>query len=326
MVSQSFCRRWLQAWALALLPCLAMAETVLPLRPSLFVESMREPVMCEDLVDVGFSPSGTLAFQPLRRPIGGLILRRQETDWVQACAAGQPSCHTTGCGRPITQRCLGVAYALGLGVGKDLSRARNHFDFAAVDGDAWSARQAAAMTWHMGVRAREDFYRRLEALATQGEPIAARVRGHLFLNDVTLLDRNQARTWFERGARLGDAQSMCALATLQATGPVRQRDYVASLDFLTRAADVGDADALSNLGLFKEFGRAGIVDLAGALQLYMRAARAGSPSGQRNLAIALERQAKEPQLVRDLYRAAAAAGDVVARHKLGLSTGAEAVP
>jgi TPR repeat protein len=199
-------------------------------------------------------------------------------------------------------------------------------DFAAVDGDAWSARQAAAMTWHMGVRAREDFYRRLEALATQGEPIAARVRGHLFLNDVTLLDRNQARTWFERGARLGDAQSMCALATLQATGPVRQRDYVASLDFLTRAADVGDADALSNLGLFKEFGRAGIVDLAGALQLYMRAARAGSPSGQRNLAIALERQAKEPQLVRDLYRAAAAAGDVVARHKLGLSTGAEAVP
>lgn len=300
---------------------LIFAADVAPLRHSFFLEKMRAPALCDDFVDLGYGASHELESKPLFRPLGELLLRRTEMPLIQSCLVKLAGCKEPGC-VAAGNRCLGMAFAMGQGVGKDLNRARLHFERAATLGDAWSARQAVAVTWHMAPAVKAGFYPRLEALAMAGDPIAARMRARLWLVAYYPPDRRQAGYWYDKAARTGDAVAMCDLAALVASGPYGQRDDRAGLAVFERVAETGNADALANVGLFHELGRGTPVDQALANRLHLQAAQAGSASGRRNLAISLERGAgmpADPRQALALFQAAAADGDVFAQQKLGIN-------
>jgi hypothetical protein len=316
-------REW--QWILLVLACLwagaAFPAEALPMRPSMFLEWMRAPDRCDDFIEPDLGTTHQLEFATLQRPVGNLILRRTERALIEVCHARLSHCPMPDC-RSAGDRCLGVGYGLGMILGKDLNRARRHFDAAARRGDAWSARQAAAVTWHMGSIERAAFYQRLEALANGTDPVAARARGRIAMEGVTPPDLVQAQIWYDKAARMGDLLGICAQGALLATGPPRLRDDARSLALFVRVADSGNADAIANIGLFYELGRGVKSDVALAKKLHVRAAEAGSVPGRRNLAIALEHGVggeSDPRRALSLYWSAAMEGDIFSREKLRLN-------
>jgi uncharacterized protein len=61
-------------------------------------------------------------------------------------------------------------------------------------------------------------------------------------------DYAQARGWYEKAAKAGNARAMCNLGVLYANGQGIAQDYDKAREWYQKAADAGNPDAMKNLG------------------------------------------------------------------------------
>ena len=94
-----------------------------------------------------------------------------------------------------------------------------------------------------------------------------------------------ALEWYEKGADLGDADSMNALGCIHESGKLKSRgvDLEQAFKFYKQAAEAGQADGMTNLGYLYEKGHGVLQNLELASSWYERAAQKGYAKAQNNL-------------------------------------------
>ena len=94
-----------------------------------------------------------------------------------------------------------------------------------------------------------------------------------------------ALEWYEKGADLGDADSMNALGFIHESGKLKSRgvDLEQAFKFYKQAAEAGHADGMTNLGYLYEKGHGVLQNLELASSWYERAAQKGYAKAQNNL-------------------------------------------
>ena len=98
-------------------------------------------------------------------------------------------------------------------------------------------------------------------------------------------DEALALEWYEKGADLGDADSMNALGCIHESGKLKSRgvDLERAFQYYKQAADAGHADGMTNLGYLYEKGHGVLQNLELASSWYERAAQKGYAKAQNNL-------------------------------------------
>lgn len=178
----------------------------------------------------------------------------------------------------------------------------------------------------------------VEMLLTAGEsglPAAQRELGRMYAEGL-FVRQNSARAydWTEKAAEAGDAQAQRMLGDFHRQGVQVPQDSAEAVVWYRLAAEQGDAIAMVRLAHAHLEGAAAEADPAGARELYRQAERVGDTQGLAFLGMDYLRMAKlgtdkgaeRLGFTRDeLYRKAAnplrkasAAGDIGAKHALGM--------
>ena len=98
-------------------------------------------------------------------------------------------------------------------------------------------------------------------------------------------DEVKALEWYEKGAALGDADSMNALGCIFESGKLKSRgvDLEQAFQYYKQAAEAGHADGMTNLGYLYEKGQGVLQNQELASSWYERAAQKGYAKAQNNL-------------------------------------------
>lgn len=151
----------------------------------------------------------------------------------------------------VSQLALGLCYALGEGVPKDLTKAMEWYTKAAEQGNAKAQ-------WNVAV------------MHAQGQGGVDR-------------DARTAALWHQKAAMQGFAPAQAALGLMYASGVGVDKDAGKALALLQQAALQGDMEAQHNLAVMYEQGLAGEPDLEQALAWFSKAAQQGLPTAQERL-------------------------------------------
>lgn len=289
-----------------------------PFRVSRFIERMREPSHCRDLIMPRVAGPLHIVYERSQEPLPVLLVKRSEQAIIDSCIE-ETDALEAGRQTTPTARCLGIRYALGLRVGKDLNTALTYFQRAAAGGDKWSARQLPGVVWHIGGLGPPHAVAQLRHLMEDGDAVAARLLGDLAWLENSPSQRDIATEYYKRSAALGDAVGACNLGVILATGPIGKRDYMRAYHYFEAAAEKGEPNAINNMGLFYEWGYGVHRDMKRATDLYRKAADLGSGAAMRNLGIAYEHGysiQQDLEMAKRFYRAAASEGDWIALHKI----------
>lgn len=150
-------------------------------------------------------------------------------------------------GNAHAQYSLGVAYAFGDGVPKDMNQAIELFTQAAKKSDTDAA-------FNLGV-----IY-----MKGNGVPV----------------DNQQAKIYFEQAAAQNDARAMAALGQLYETGGLGTPDGQKAFEYYQQSAGLGDADAQFNTGVFYYNGKGTDKDLGLAVAYFEKSAQQGNERAQ----------------------------------------------
>jgi len=195
-------------------------------------------------------------------------------------------------GYALAQYAVGVCYAHGDGVGRDVGRAAGFFRLAAERGDAdaqW--RLAHCLLSGAGVGAIDvvsafGWFRRA---ARQGHPKACYDLGvSLLRGEGCDVDEPQAFSWLLKSAEQGYAEAQSDLAQCLFEGVGCETDQVAAVAWWRKAADKGIADAKYQLGECHRTGAGRLErDEAAAARLYAEASAMDHPRANFRLGVAL---------------------------------------
>lgn len=118
----------------------------------------------------------------------------------------------------------------------------------------------------------------LKPLVKEGNADATNLMGKLYENGWGVpADVEQAKTYYNRGARTGHIDSVNSLRAL------KNKDYKIELDNLLPQAEAGNANAQNRVGEMLEFGYGAPRNPSKAFDLYQQAADQGLVAAQHNL-------------------------------------------
>lgn len=118
----------------------------------------------------------------------------------------------------------------------------------------------------------------LQPLVKEGNADATNLMGRLYENGWGVqTDIEQAKTYYNRGARTGHIASVNSLRAL------KNKDYKIELDNLLPQAEAGNANAQNRVGEMFEFGHGAKRNPEKAFQFYQQAADQGLVAAQHNL-------------------------------------------
>ncbi len=223
----------------------------------------------------------------------------------------------------VAMRTLGILYAEGLSVPKDLSQAREWFIKAGRLHDIPSWRNLGMMYERgLGVEADKSKARKwYKTAASEGDAIASQNIGQLHererMSDPHSL--TQAYRWYSQAANAGNSVAMCKLGKMHYHGESLSRSFDLASQWFKRSADEGNAAAMNNLGFMYELGRGVKANDNTAFLWYERSAHNGNFAGMRNLALMYEKgrgiERNYDQAIQ-WYRKASRGFDSIARTKL----------
>lgn len=242
-------------------------------------------------------------------------------------------------GHKYAEYSLAGLYSRGQGVEQDhqeahrlyAASAEQGFPYAAFelgkqfrDGVGCEADAGAAALWFTQAY---DGFRTLEK-QSHDDKLQYRI-GWMHLHGVgTEQDEPQARTWFEKAARLGNPHAQYQLAKLILTDPAATADQVAeALSWLTKAAEAGQDCAQYALGKLCRDGRGEAndgpmeKDIAQAVAWFTKAADQGNPFAQYALGRLFLKGEEVPKDAGAAIRwleSAAAQGNAFAEYTLGM--------
>jgi TPR repeat protein len=160
-------------------------------------------------------------------------------EWKAAAEAGQAE----------AQFDLGVLYAQGLGVRRDLTEAANWYRKSAEQGNA-EAEYALGQMYSLGWGVPRDeadalrWFQMANSVESDGPPTDwAVIEGHGIPQDA-----QQAAYWYRKAADKGHAEAQFNLARLYATGKGVKRDEEQAARWVSASATQGYALAMANFG------------------------------------------------------------------------------
>lgn len=220
-------------------------------------------------------------------------------------------------------RTLGVLYAEGLAVPKDLNQAFEWFNKASRLNDVPSMRNLGIM-YERGFGVTENTTEAKKwymAAASEGDSIASKNIGNLYelgrQHDPINLTR--AYNWYSNAANLGNSTAMCKLGRMYYRAESVPRSFAIAAQWFKDSAGKGNATAMNNLGLLYELGRGVDVNYGSAFQWYERSAHNGIFAAMRNLALMYEKgrgvERNYDQAIQ-WYQKAGRGGDSIAQTKL----------
>ncbi|SHH20037.1 tetratricopeptide repeat protein [Massilia sp. CF038] len=259
----------------------------------------------------------------LKAPNPGMDAARRalrDNDWTAAVAAWRPGAVA---GTAENQLALGMAYATGSGVGKDLTQAWHWIGLAAAqdlpeamttlgamhdDGAGTAASPKDAVEWYRkaavldqpeaqaqlaahyryGFGVEMDMAQALRwyrAAAGQGHASAMAALGELYLDGKGVpADQHLAEYWTRRAAYKGNDLALLSLGQAYESGAWGEKDEARAATLYRLAAQKGNSNAQVVLGYVYENGTGVKLSMAEANDWYAKAAEAGNPEGLHNLA------------------------------------------
>ncbi len=187
-------------------------------------------------------------------------------------------------GNAEAQNLLGLCYARGNGVEKDLKQAAEWFRKAAEQ-------ENADAQFNLGVcyDKEEDYKQAVECYrkaAEQGHVDAQFNLGYCYYDGIGVeIDYKQAVEWFRKSAEQGDAGAQYRLGECYYEGLGVEKDYYQAVEWYRKAAEQGVAVAQNNLGLCYENGEGVNKDINKAVEWYRKAAEQGDADAQCQLGI-----------------------------------------
>jgi TPR repeat protein len=201
-----------------------------------------------------------------------------------AVAEKAASVRLTDQGHAAEQFNLGLRYAEGDGVPKDLGKAAELYQKAADQGHALAQFNLGSL-YHNGQGVPKDLRKAVklyQKAAKQGDASALASLGRLYQSGEGVpKDLGKAVELYQKAAKQGDADALTSLGYLYQSGEGVPKDLGKAEELYQKAADQGDADALTYLGYLGndyEYGRGVPKDLRKAVELYQKAADRGDAS------------------------------------------------
>jgi TPR repeat protein len=153
-------------------------------------------------------------------------------------------------GDPEAQKQIGYFYEVGLGVPADPARAAHWYQLSAANGLV-SAKVNLGVAYLMGIGVPKNpalGERLFVEAAAKGSGLGACYLGEMYFYGAGAKeDQQQARRWYEVGAKLHDPQAEFRLASLLSTDPDRAHNLSKIVDNLRRSASDGYVPAMHAL-------------------------------------------------------------------------------
>lgn len=179
---------------------------------------------------------------------------------------------------------LGVKFYNGIGTAQDFTAAARWFTMAAAQGHS-GAEANLGLQYQEGTGVEFDIDKAHElykSAAAKGQGLAAHNLGYLAETSGKL---EEAAKWYERGAELGQANSISSLAFAYSNGRGVPQDIEKAFSLYDRAANLGNSMAALNLGRAYLYGHKTAADHRKGFDCLMRAADLGETEAFYHLAI-----------------------------------------
>ena len=182
---------------------------------------------------------------------------------------------------------LGVLYAQGLGVEKNVDRARELFQQSYEQGNPFGAYNLASL-YAMGTGVKKDCRKALAILhspAESGNPVAQVNLASLYADGsiCTKRDLDKAVHWYTEAAKQEDPLAMHSLGAMHARGEGFEQDFAKAITWYSRAAEKGYASSQAALGFMHQYGQGVEPDIEKAIHWYRLAADQGDENALQQL-------------------------------------------
>lgn len=177
---------------------------------------------------------------------------------------------------------LAHCYANGLGVRRDVEKAKAMYEQAAKSGNA----EAMFLRGKLAVEAREKGANRWIAHAAEaGHPEAMHYLGQMY-NVGLNVDQSydQALAWNTKAANAGSVGAMVDLAQMYYDGTGVRKDPAQALPWFEKAAKAGNVNAMFTLGVMYQKGQGVAADQGQAFKCFLAAAQKGNSNAMRRVA------------------------------------------
>ena len=231
----------------------------------------------------GSTSEGTLSTSDLEPSIA--VAAYNSVDYKAAINIVRPLAEQGNAG---AQYKIGVMYANGIGVVKDVEQATSWFLKSAEQGNDLAQYKVGVM-YANGTGVTKDANQAVgwySKSAEQGNASAQYNLGWMYANGTGVKkDVNQAVSWYRKSAEQGNAKALGALGWMYANGTGVKKDLKQATAFYTKAAEQGDAEAQYNLGVNLAKGKGVKKDTEQATAWYRKSAEQGNVNAQKELEI-----------------------------------------
>jgi TPR repeat protein len=232
--------------------------------------------------------------------------------------AGQSIEERALAGDANAQHQLGVKFYNGIGTAQDFTEAARWFAMAAAQGHS-GAQANLGLQYQQGTGVEFDIDKAralYQTAAANGQGLAAHNLGYLAETSGNL---EEAARWYEKGAELGQANSISSLAFAYSNGRGVAQDIEKAFILYNQAADLGDGMAVVNLGMAYLYGHKTGTDHRKGFDYLMRAADLGKIDAFYHLAIACDNgwgTAKNPESAQTWMTLASLSGNQQAQQDI----------
>lgn len=165
---------------------------------------------------------------------------------------------------------LAFSYMFGLGVTKNITKAKKIYKLAIKKGNITSMHNLACLY--------KDYYKKYDkAISFLEKPVILRhkysmnVLGHIYLNVISVRNYVKAKKLFEESSALGNSDALKNLAYMYIYGLGVQKDYSKGKKLIEEAINLGSVDAINILAHVYKNGFGVIQNYSKAIELYTRA-------------------------------------------------------
>lgn len=231
-------------------------------------------------------------------------------------------------GHDEAQYYIGLCYAKGFGVKKDMDKAFEWYNKAAEQGNAKAMLDLAVSCYMEGKGVKKDekkAYDLIEKAADKGEPDAMWILGEQYIAGIKDPSdpgvKKAEKLWkkafdiYRKRAQKGDTSAMCRVGRCYLRGRGVKQDKNEYVKWIRKAADSGDGAAMFKLGDLYYRGKDLPKDMDEAVEWYAKAAENGELSAMLKLGGLYERGdrvEKDPLEAIRWYALAAETGDETA--------------
>jgi TPR repeat protein len=174
---------------------------------------------------------------------------------------------------------LSRLYAEGLGVAKDVDKARTMLQLAAEKESSEACGRLGECYEYGELSIAKDHKKAVEwyrKSAAQGYAVAQFILGYCYAEGTGVTqDYAEAVKWFRKSAEQGNADAQFNLGYCYEEGNGVTQDYAEAVKWYRKSAEQGDADAQFSLGCCYEEGNGVLKDIPEAIKWYTKAAEQG---------------------------------------------------